>query len=143
MANEKQTGATATKRAPIAPTKTTVRSPRADAKTETLTATEPVTASLPVTEPVSTASATVAPARKVVAERVATESNAGIDMEAVRRRAYELYEQRGRLNGFHEQDWYTAIAELSGRKQSRSQNDRASGDAKRSTTKRNDSQRSA
>ena len=124
MAIEKQTGATATKRAPIAPTKTTVRSPRADTKTSPLAATEPVTATLPVTEPVAPAKATVAPARKVVAERVATESNASIDMEAVRRRAYELYEQRGRLDGFHEQDWYTAEQELRGRKQSRSQNGR-------------------
>ena len=47
---------------------------------------------------------------------------ASLDYEAVRRRAYELYEERGCLDGYHEQDWYTAEQELRGRKQSRSQN---------------------
>lgn len=33
-------------------------------------------------------------------------------LEQVRRRAYELYEQRGRQDGYHEQDWLQAEAEL-------------------------------
>jgi len=32
--------------------------------------------------------------------------------EHVRRRAYELYEQRGRQDGFAEQDWLRAEAEI-------------------------------
>ena len=32
--------------------------------------------------------------------------------EQVRRRAYELYEQRGRLDGFADQDWLQAEREL-------------------------------
>lgn len=33
-------------------------------------------------------------------------------LEAIRRRAYELYEQRGRQDGFHEQDWLQAESEI-------------------------------
>lgn len=33
-------------------------------------------------------------------------------LEQVRRRAYELYEQRGRQDGFHEQDWFQAETEI-------------------------------
>ena len=57
---------------------------------------------------------------------------AGLDLDAVRRRAYELYEERGCLDGYHEQDWYTAEQELRGRKQSRSQNGGRSANSKRS-----------
>lgn len=35
-----------------------------------------------------------------------------IDQEAVRRRAYELYEQRGRISGKHDEDWYRAEREI-------------------------------
>lgn len=33
-------------------------------------------------------------------------------LEQIRRRAYELYEQRGRHDGFHEQDWFQAESEI-------------------------------
>ena len=33
-------------------------------------------------------------------------------LESIRRRAYELYEQRGRQDGFHEQDWLQAESEI-------------------------------
>jgi hypothetical protein len=33
-------------------------------------------------------------------------------LEQIRRRAYELYEQRGRQDGFHEQDWLQAESEI-------------------------------
>ncbi|HUS19413.1 MAG TPA: DUF2934 domain-containing protein [Terriglobales bacterium] len=116
MANEKSSRGTAAKRT------TTARAPKAN---------NPVSAPVPTTEePVSTAQATVATSRNAVIE-----GNATIDLDSVRRRAYELYEERGRLDGYHEQDWYSAEQELSGRKQSRSQNG--------SGTERKDSQRSA
>ena len=34
--------------------------------------------------------------------------------EQIRKRAYELYEQRGRVDGFDEQDWFTAESEMLG-----------------------------
>jgi hypothetical protein len=34
--------------------------------------------------------------------------------EQVRRRAYELYEERGRVDGFEEKDWLQAEAEFLG-----------------------------
>lgn len=110
MPNENPPRGTAAKRT------TTSRTPRATPNR-----------AVPVSdEPVSTPQATVATARNAVIE-----GNAGIDLDAVRRRAYELYEQRGRLDGYHEQDWYTAEQELRGRKQSRSENG-GSADTKRS-----------
>ena len=121
MANEKQPRGTAAKRT------TTTRAPRAPRTTEPEQSNVVATANVPQTEePVSTAQATVATARNAVIE-----GNATVDLDAVRRRAYELYEQRGRLDGYDEQDWYTAEQEFSGRKQSRSQNGRGE-DSKRS-----------
>ena len=39
------------------------------------------------------------------------------DLESeIRLRAYELYEKRGRLEGFHEQDWHQAESEIRNRK---------------------------
>ncbi len=35
--------------------------------------------------------------------------------EQIRRRAYELYERRGRQHGYHEQDWFQAESELTSR----------------------------
>ena len=118
MANEKL---------PRTPTKRTTTTTR---PTRTAQATAPAreNVAVPLTEePVSTAQATVATARNAVIE-----GNATIDLDAVRRRAYELYEQRGRLDGYHEQDWYTAEQELRGRKQTRSQNGGRGADSKRS-----------
>ena len=40
-------------------------------------------------------------------------------LEQIRRRAYELYEQRGRQDGFHEQDWLQAESEVRSRSHSR------------------------
>ncbi len=36
--------------------------------------------------------------------------------EKVRRRAYDLYEQRGRRNGYELDDWLQAEAEVTGKK---------------------------
>ena len=103
MANEKLPSGSAAQRTP------TPRTTRAK-----------TTASVPVTE----APAPVTKTRHAVSP--------GIDLDAVRRRAYELYEERGRLDGYDEQDWYTAEQELRGRKQSRSQNGGRGADSKRS-----------
>ena len=40
-------------------------------------------------------------------------------LEQIQRRAYELYEQRGRQDGFHEQDWLQAESEILSRRTSR------------------------
>lgn len=59
---------------------------------------------------VSTADATIATARNAVIE-----GNATIDIDAVRQRAYELYEERGGQHGLHEDDWYRAEQEVRAR----------------------------
>jgi hypothetical protein len=59
---------------------------------------------------VSTADATSATARNAVIE-----GNAAIDLDAIRRRAYELYEERGGQHGLHEDDWYRAEQEVRAR----------------------------
>ncbi len=38
-----------------------------------------------------------------------------MDADEVRRRAYEIWEQRGRQHGKHEDDWYRAEQELRGK----------------------------
>ena len=38
------------------------------------------------------------------------------DNSEIARRAYELYEERGRQHGFHEDDWYRAENEIRSRK---------------------------
>ena len=45
----------------------------------------------------------------------ATEMNPSVSEEQVRRRAYELYVQRGGGDGGHDADWFRAEAELRGR----------------------------
>lgn len=103
MANEKPPRGTAAKR-------TTTTTTRKSATTKTNPA-------VPITEePVSTAQATIATARNAVID-----GNASLDLDEVRRRAYELYEARGRQDGFHEQDWFTAEQEVRGRKAPRVQ----------------------
>jgi hypothetical protein len=58
-------------------------------------------------KPVSTSEPTVITSRNAVIQ-----GNAVISSDDVRQRAYELYEQRGRLEGFHEQDWFEAETQL-------------------------------
>jgi hypothetical protein len=59
----------------------------------------------------STADTTIATARNAVIE-----GNATLDLDAVRQRAYELYEERGGQHGLHEDDWYRAEQEIRARK---------------------------
>jgi hypothetical protein len=55
----------------------------------------------------------VPPKPPVAATAASITSNSAADLyERICRRAYELYEQRGRLDGFAEQDWLQAEAEL-------------------------------
>ncbi len=58
-------------------------------------------------KPVSTSEPTAGTARNATIQ-----GNGVISSEDVRQRAYELYEQRGRLDGFHEQDWHEAEAQV-------------------------------
>lgn len=41
--------------------------------------------------------------------------NAQQTLERIRQRAYELFEERGRQDGFADQDWYQAEAEVLGK----------------------------
>ncbi|MFL5307024.1 MAG: DUF2934 domain-containing protein [Polyangia bacterium] len=63
---------------------------------------------------------TSAPKAAKASSKQATESSATASAsktapsyEAIAKRSYELYLQRGGLDGYHEQDWLQAEAELS------------------------------
>jgi DUF2934 family protein len=60
-------------------------------------------------KPVSTSEPTAGTARNATIQ-----GNGVISSEDIRQRAYELYEQRGRVDGFHEQDWHEAEAQIRG-----------------------------
>lgn len=64
----------------------------------------------PVT-PITTAGSTAQPAGGSSHNAVII-GNASLDLTEVRRRAYELYEKRGRLDGFAEHDWRQAEEEV-------------------------------
>lgn len=70
-------------------------------------------------KPVSTSEPTITTARNATIQ-----GNAVISSDDVRQRAYELYEQRGRLEGFHEQDWFEAETQLRNRKNASQQDSR-------------------
>jgi hypothetical protein len=59
---------------------------------------------------VSTAEPTVTTSRNAVIE-----GNATVNLDEVRRRAYELYEQRGGQHGLQDEDWYRAEQEIRAR----------------------------
>jgi Protein of unknown function (DUF2934) len=61
-------------------------------------------------ETVSTADYTTGTSRNAVIEGASS-----IDTDEVRRRAYELYEERGGEHGLHEDDWYRAEQEVRAR----------------------------
>lgn len=58
-------------------------------------------------KPVSTSEPSSGTARNATIQ-----GNGVISSEDIRQRAYELYEQRGRLDGYHEQDWHEAEAQI-------------------------------
>jgi len=98
MPNEKEP------RSETAAKKTTRKAPAKAGKTS-----DP---SVPLTaEPVSTASLSGGTERNAVIS-----GNAAIDIDAVRRRAYELYEERGRQEGYEAEDWLRAERELNTKK---------------------------
>jgi hypothetical protein len=82
----------------------TDKQPRSSAPKKTTKAKTPLPT---ISEPVSTAEAMIATARNAVIE-----GNATIDLDEVRKRAYELYEEGGRTEGRHEENWYRAETEL-------------------------------
>jgi hypothetical protein len=49
------------------------------------------------------------------ARNAVVEGNATLNLDEVRRRAYELYEERGGEHGFHDEDWYRAEQEVRAR----------------------------
>jgi hypothetical protein len=61
-------------------------------------------------EMVSTADYASGTARNAVIEGASA-----IDADEVRRRAYEIYEERGGQHGLHEDDWYRAEQEIRAR----------------------------
>lgn len=69
-----------------------------------------------ILDTVSTAQPAAGSARNAVIT-----GNAVLDPEDVRRRAYELYEARGRQDGYHEEDWHRAERELRARQQNETQ----------------------
>jgi hypothetical protein len=94
----------------------TSKQPRSStaAKKTTRKKSEETDTNVPVSaEPVSSAEPTVATARNAVIQ-----GNATNDMDDVRRRAYELYEQSGRLEGKHDEHWLRAEEEIRNRKKS-------------------------
>ncbi len=99
----------------------TEKSPRsATGAKRTIRSTKTADPLVPVTEqPVSTSQVTQMSSRNNVQT-----SNDAPDIDAVRRRAYELYEARGRKEGLHDDDWQRAETELlglnSGRKNKKS-----------------------
>jgi hypothetical protein len=57
----------------------------------------------------------VSPAAAAVSGTARNTANAdtiAVDLDAIRRRAFELYEQRGRLAGYEAEDWFRAEQEL-------------------------------
>jgi hypothetical protein len=70
-----------------------------------------------VAQPVTTAPAiadTTSKAKATEATALPSTENLTISEELVRRRAYELYLQRGGKGGSPEQDWFQALQEISG-----------------------------
>ena len=88
----------------------TPRKPTRSAK-QTTNPTTPIEApGHSASQTVSTVEPTVATSRNAVIE-----GNATVNVDEVRRRAYELYEERGRQHGFHNEDWYRAEQEVRAR----------------------------
>jgi Protein of unknown function (DUF2934) len=66
---------------------------------------------IPINTATSTGSGSVSPGNTT-----ATQVYPGIE-EEIRQRAYELYEERGRHEGFHEEDWARAETEVLAKRQ--------------------------
>lgn len=88
-------------------TKKTTPVKKTDKKSAASTANVPA-----ISEPVSTAAPYTPSARNPVLE-----GNTAIDLDFVRQRAYELYEERGRVPGHEAEDWFRAEQEIRTRSQ--------------------------
>jgi hypothetical protein len=94
-------------------TRKTPRSSTAARKT-TRKKSEEINSQVPVTpEPVSIAEPSAGTQRKAVMQGHST-----IDADEVRRRAYELYQERGQSGGSSADDWFRAEQEIRDRKRS-------------------------
>ena len=83
------------------------RTARSKSNASTLQATKVEPESITSRKPVSTSEPTASTARNATIQ-----GDGVISSDDIRQRAYELYEQRGRLDGFHEQDWHEAEAQI-------------------------------
>jgi DUF2934 family protein len=72
---------------------------------------------------VSSAAPTAGTARNAVIE-----GNGAADLDDIRQRAYELYEEDGRQDGKHEDHWFRAESEVRARNNGKSKPSRASHD---------------
>ncbi len=66
-------------------------------------------------EKTSAPKAVKASSKKATESTTAAGSKAAPSFEEIAKRSYELYLQRGGVDGYHEQDWLQAEAELSSR----------------------------
>jgi hypothetical protein len=82
----------------------TDKQPRSSAAKRTSTGISKVPST---SEPVSTATPTAGTARNSL-----TEGNGAADLDEIRKRAYELYEEDGRQDGKHEDHWLRAESEV-------------------------------
>jgi hypothetical protein len=67
-------------------------------------------------QPVSTATPTAGSARNAIIE-----GNGAADLDDIRKRAYELYEEDGRQDGKHEEHWQRAEQEVRARSSKKKQ----------------------
>src|SRR5262249_9058091 len=90
-------------------------------KQPSTTATKKKTSRSKKTE-ISAVSSTPTPAIEIAAAAPAhvtvMEVNGHIDIDAIRRRAFQLYEERGRIHGYEVEDWFRAEQELRSEKKS-------------------------
>jgi len=77
-------------------------------------------------EPVSTATPSGGTARNAIIE-----GNSEPDLDEIRNRAYELYEEDGRQDGKHEDHWLRAESEVRSRRKNRPSSDSGNGRQRR------------
>lgn len=69
-----------------------------------------------VTSPSRSKQAAAAPQFQAIPEPGESSNGSGLDIQAeIRQRAYELYQERGYVSGFEQEDWITAEREVLGR----------------------------
>jgi hypothetical protein len=89
-------------------TNTSAKKPNRSQKTEASNLDSPVSST-----PVAAVESAVAPAHDAVIE-----AKGRIDIDEVRRRAFQFFEERGRIHGYEAEDWFRAEQELRNGKKS-------------------------